>query len=281
MGKLYGLIGCPVEHSMSPAIHNDAFQENNLDGHYHAFHVEPDRLEEAVQALKTLDIKGFNVTIPHKISIIPYLDQLDETAKIAGAVNTVVNENGQLIGHNTDGNGYVQSLKEVIKKPLSDNKVLIIGAGGAARGIYLALTTHSGSQHVDVCNRTILKAEELIKECPFLNTSKALSLEEAEKTLQAYDIIIQTTAVGLHPNVDQKPISLNNAKNSAVVSDIIYNPIQTALLKEAKSLGLTVHTGVGMFVHQAALAFELWTGKSPSIEKMSAIVHNKLGGTSC
>ncbi|PMC39703.1 shikimate dehydrogenase [Bacillus sp. UMB0899] len=280
MGKLYGLIGCPVEHSMSPAIHNDAFREKNLDNYYHAFHVETEKLEESVQALKLLGVRGFNVTIPHKISIIPFLDELHETAKIAGAVNTVVNENGRLVGHNTDGNGYIESLKEMLNKPISDHKILIIGAGGAARGIYFALT-HQGCQEIDICNRTISKAEELINECPFSNNSKALNIQEAEIDIEKYDIIIQTTAVGLHPHVDQKPLSLKNAKKSAIVSDIIYNPIYTALLKEAKELGLTVHTGVGMFVYQAALAFELWTKQAPSIEKMTKIVNDQLGGTSC
>ncbi len=280
MGNLYGVIGCPVEHSMSPAIHNDAFREKNMDHHYHAFHVEPDHLKESVQALRVLGVKGFNVTIPHKISIIPFLDELHETAKIAGAVNTVVNDNGRLIGHNTDGNGYVESLKEMLNKSIGDHKILIIGAGGAARGIYFALT-HQGCQDIDICNRTVLKAEELISECPFSNNSKAMSVQEAEDVIERYDIIIQTTAVGLHPHVDQKPLSLKKAKKTTIVSDIIYNPIYTALLKEAEAYGLKVHTGVGMFVYQAALAFELWTKQAPSIERMTKIVNDQLGGTSC
>ena len=278
MGNLYGLIGCPVEHSMSPNIHNDAFKERKFDGYYHAFHVEKDQLTESVKALKTLGVKGFNVTIPHKLSIIPLLDELHETAQIAGAVNTVIHKNGRLIGYNTDGNGYVRSLKDVVRKPLGEQKILLIGAGGAARGIYFTLT-HQGCQHIDLCNRTVSKAEELVQQCPFPNTSTSLSLTQAEQQLGSYDIIIQTTAVGLHPNIDQKPISLKHAKSTAVVSDIIYNPIQTALLQEAELLGLTVHTGVGMFVHQAALAFELWTEQKPSVEKMTAIVMDKLGGT--
>ncbi|OAS84999.1 MULTISPECIES: shikimate dehydrogenase [Metabacillus] len=280
MGNLYGVIGCPINHSMSPDIHNDAFKDKNIDGYYHAFHVEPDQLGESVQALKVLGVKGFNVTIPHKISIIPYMDELDVTAKIAGAVNTVVNVNGRLVGHNTDGNGYVDSLTHVLIKPIIEQKILIIGAGGAARGIYFTLA-HQGCQDIDLCNRTISKAEELIMECPYENTSKALTLEEAELQLESYDVIIQTTAVGLHPNIDQKPLSLNNAKQSVVVSDIVYNPIKTALLQEAEERGLTIHNGVGMFVHQAALAFNLWTGLEPSIEKMTEIVYDKLGGTSC
>jgi shikimate dehydrogenase len=161
MGNLYGVIGCPINHSMSPDIHNDAFKEKKIDGYYHAFHVEPDQLGESVQALKVLGVKGFNVTIPHKISIIPYLDELDVTAKIAGAVNTVVNVNGRLVGHNTDGNGYVDSLTQVLIKPILEQKILIIGAGGASRGIYFTLA-HLGCREIDLCNRTVSKAEELI-----------------------------------------------------------------------------------------------------------------------
>ncbi|MGM7721044.1 shikimate dehydrogenase [Metabacillus sp. Hm71] len=280
MGNLYGVIGCPIKHSMSPDIHNDAFKEKHLNGYYHAFHVEPERLKESVQALKILGVKGFNVTIPHKISIIPYLDELDETAKIAGAVNTVINVEGRLIGHNTDGNGYVRSLTKILQKPIQEQKILIIGAGGAARGIYFTLA-HQGCSEIDLCNRTVSKAEKLINECPFGHTSKALSLEQAEQQLENYDVIIHTTAVGMHPNVEQKPLSVKHAKRTAVVSDIVYNPIKTSLLQEAEEQGLTIHNGVGMFVHQAALAFTLWTGIEPSIERMTAIVYDKLGGTSC
>jgi shikimate dehydrogenase len=280
MGNLYGVIGCPIKHSMSPDIHNDAFKEMNLDGYYHAFHVEPDQLGESVQALKLLGVKGFNITIPHKITIIPFLDELDETAKIVGAVNTVVNVDGRLVGHNTDGNGYMESLTQVLKKPLSEHKILIIGAGGAARGIYYSLA-YQGCQEIDLCNRTVLKAEELIKKCPFENKSNALSIEAAEQNLESYDIVIQTTAVGMHPDVTNKPLSLKNAKQTAVVSDIVYNPIKTAFLNEAEELGLTILNGVGMFVYQAVLAFELWTKQKPSAERMSSIVYDKLGGTSC
>jgi shikimate dehydrogenase len=280
MGNLYGVIGCPIKHSMSPDIHNDAFKELKIDGYYHAFHVEPDQLNETVQALKVLGVKGFNVTIPHKVSIIPFLDELDETAKIVGAVNTVVNVNGRLVGYNTDGNGYIESLTKVLTKPISEHRFLIIGSGGAARGIYYTLA-HQGCREIDICNRTVSKAEELIKECPFEHTSKALSIETAELQLEDYDIIIQTTAVGMHPNITSKPLSLKNAKHSAVISDIVYNPIKTALLIEAEELGLKVHNGVGMFVYQAVLAFQLWTKQIPAADRMTSIVYDKLGGTSC
>lgn len=280
MGNLYGVIGSPIKHSMSPDIHNDAFKEMNLDGYYHAFHVEPNHLEDSVHALKVLGVKGFNVTIPHKVNIIPFLDELDETAKIVGAVNTVVNEEGRLIGHNTDGNGYIESLTNVLKKPLQDNRMLIIGAGGAAKGIYYTLA-YQGCMEIDLCNRTVAKAEELIKQCPYENKSSARSIEMAELNLENYDIIIQTTAVGMHPNITDTPLSLKNAKPSAIVSDIVYNPIKTTFLKEAEELGLTILEGVGMFVYQAVLAFELWTKQKPSAKRMSSIVYDKLGGTQC
>lgn len=280
MGNLYGVIGCPISHSMSPDIHNHAFNVLNIDSHYYAFHIEKEQLSEAVNSLKLLGVKGYNVTIPHKVAIIPYLDDLDETARIAGAVNTVVNDDGKLIGYNTDGNGYMQSLLGLLERPINEYNMLIIGAGGAAKGIYYTLA-YNGCKNLDIANRTITKAEELINNCPFDNNSMAITLDEAELKLEKYDIIIQTTAVGLHPNIDEKPLSLKNARKSAIVSDIVYNPIKTALLKEAEQSQLTIHNGVGMFVHQAAIAFSLWTGQTPPINEMTDIVYKKLGGKSC
>lgn len=280
MGNLYGVIGCPISHSMSPDIHNHAFHVLKIDSHYHAFHIEKEQLSDAVNSLKLLGVKGYNVTIPHKVAIIPYLDELDETARIAGAVNTVVNDDGKLIGYNTDGNGYMQSLLGLLERPINEYNMLIIGAGGAAKGIYYTLA-YNGCINLDIANRTITNAEDLINNCPFENNSMAITLEEAELKLEKYDIIIQTTAVGLHPNIDEKPLSLKNAKKSAIVSDIVYNPIKTALLKEAEQSQLTIHNGVGMFVHQAAIAFSLWTGQTPPINEMTDIVYKKLGGKSC
>lgn len=280
MGDLYGVIGCPIAHSMSPAIHNDAFNDQKINAHYEAFHVEPEHLKDAIQGMKALGIKGINVTIPHKIDITPLLDEVHETANIIGAVNTVVNDNGKLIGYNTDGKGYVASLKPDLIKPVAENRFLIIGAGGAARAIYYTLAAE-GCMQIDLCNRTLEKAKELVEGCPFPNESNVMTIQQAEGQLEKYDVIINTTSIGLHPNVSQQPISLKKAKETSIISDIIYNPIQTALLKEAASLNLTVHNGIGMFVHQAALAFELWTGKTPNIQRMEAIVYEKLGGNKC
>ncbi|MED4453411.1 shikimate dehydrogenase [Metabacillus fastidiosus] len=280
MENLYGVIGCPIAHSMSPAIHNDAFKNLKIDAHYGAFHVEPENLKAAIEGIKALGIKGFNVTIPHKIDIIPFLDEVHKTAEIIGAVNTVVNDNGKLIGYNTDGNGYVESLKSNLTKSLTANRFLIIGAGGAARAIYYTLASE-GCTQIDLCNRTVEKAEKLVNDCPFEHESRFITIRQAEQELEEYDVIINTTASGLHPNVNEQPISLKMAKEGSIISDIIYNPIETALLKEAKERGLIVHNGVGMFVYQAALAFKLWTGEEPDIKRMKSIVYEKLGGNIC
>lgn len=274
--KLFGLIGCPVHHSLSPLMHNDAFQTLHIDAHYHAFHVEPHMLKEAVQGLKALQCAGFNVTIPHKTAVMEYMDELDETAKQMGAVNTVVNEQGKWVGYNTDGEGFVRALCEQMNVQLCGARILLVGAGGAARGIYFALLQHHVSA-VDVCNRTTGKAEAFIKK----EKSAVYSLEEGEERLAEYDIVINTTSVGMYPHVEAMPISLRNLKKDTIVSDIIYNPLMTKWLQEAKEKGARVQNGVGMFVYQGALAFEKWTGIFPNTKRMEQLVIQKLGGKPC
>ena len=277
MKNLYGLLGCPVEHSMSPEMHNDLFAYYGIDGYYHAFHVEAENLGDAVIGLKALNIKGFNVTIPHKVSMMGYLDEIDEIALNIGAVNTVINNNGKLVGYNTDGDGFIKSLEAVITKSLSDAKILIIGSGGAARGILISLAA-KGASNIDVSNRTLISASQLRSECKFKLKGSALSLKEAEESLQQYDVIINTTSVGMHPNIDNIPLSLNKLLPHTVVSDIIYNPLQTSFLIEATRRGAVTLNGVGMFVNQGALAFHKWTGRFPDVNRMEQLVINKLGG---
>lgn len=277
MKHLYGLIGNPVSHSMSPDIHNLAFQDLNLNYHYHAFHVENSDLADAMKGIKPLGIKGFNVTVPHKVAVMEHLDHIDESAKQLGAVNTVLNESGKLIGYNTDGNGFFISLRPSLFKPLEKNSILIIGAGGAARAIYYTLSKYAPVK-VDICNRTLKKAVYLIEHFGAGQRGEALTIQEAESNLSEYDIIIQTTSIGMHPDTDETPISLANAKENSLVCDIIYNPLKTALLKEAETKGLRTLNGVGMLVEQAALSFQIWTGIKPNTEKMAEIIVNKLGG---
>ncbi len=267
--KLYGVIGCPITHSLSPLMHNDAFKNLGIDAYYHAFHVEKENLSDAVRGLKALGVAGFNVTIPHKTTILPLLDGLDVSASVCGAVNTVVCENGKYIGYNTDGLGFIHSLHQLPKQ------VLIIGAGGAARGIAVAFLEKN--IHADITNRTIEKAEKLLTDLQ--SNGKTVLLSTAMKQLAKYDMIVQTTSVGL--NEDKSPLSLENIHKEAIAIDIVYKPLITTFLKEAKQYGATTQDGLGMFVFQGALAFEKWTGLTPSIERMREVVLQKLGGKEC
>ncbi|MEK3709399.1 shikimate dehydrogenase [Bacillus sp. FSL K6-1005] len=277
MKKLYGVIGNPIAHSMSPDIHNAALKDLGLDGHYHAFKVEEDSLEDAVKGIRALGVQGINVTVPHKVSIMDHLDHIDESAKVLGAVNTVRREGDKLVGYNTDGEGFVKSLMRILDKPISELSFLMIGAGGAARAIFTTIV-RDNPEKFDICNRTIEKAKQLTESAPSFRNVEVLSIKEAEERLEQYDVIIHTTSVGMYPNVEDIPLSLQRAESSAVVCDIVYNPIQTSLLKEAKQKGLKTLDGVGMFVEQAALSFRLWTGHEPDVEKMRSIVVGKLGG---
>ncbi|MBL4977245.1 shikimate dehydrogenase [Bacillus halotolerans] len=277
MKKLYGVIGNPIAHSMSPDIHNAALKDLGLDGHYHAFKVEEDSLEDAVKGIRALGVQGINVTVPHKVSIMDHLDHIDESAKVLGAVNTVRREGDKLVGYNTDGEGFVKSLMRILDKPISELSFLMIGAGGAARAIFTTIV-RDNPEKFDICNRTIEKAKQLAESAPSFRNVEVLSIKEAEERLEQYDVMIHTTSVGMYPNVEDIPLSLQRAASSAVVCDIVYNPIQTSLLKEAKQKGLKTLDGVGMFVEQAALSFRLWTGHEPDVEKMRSIVVGKLGG---
>ncbi|QOR65608.1 shikimate dehydrogenase [Cytobacillus suaedae] len=277
MSKLFGLLGCPVSHSMSPAMHNDLFLHYGLNHYYHAFHVENENLEMAVNGLRALGVSGFNVTIPHKIAIIKYLDEIDEVAANIGAVNTVVNMDGKLKGFNTDGDGFIKSLESCLDSPLQNKRILIIGAGGAARAILFSLAAID-VHAIDVCNRTLSSAIQLIGDCSYKLSGTGISIRDAENRLNEYDIIINTTSVGMYPNLEEIPLSLTNLSPSTIVSDIIYNPLQTKLLLEAKQKGSTTLNGIGMFVNQGALAFEKWTGLFPDTRRMEELVINKLGG---
>ncbi|MFC4800872.1 shikimate dehydrogenase [Neobacillus sp. GCM10023253] len=276
MKKLYAVIGYPIGHSMSPVMHNDLFSFYQIDGHYLPFQVAPENLEDAVKGLKAIGVGGFNVTIPHKSRIIPYLDGVDELANAIGAVNTVVNEDGRFIGYNTDGSGFLTGLENQFAS-IEGKKILVIGAGGATRGIYFTLAKEKPAK-IDIANRTVEKAWSLINDCPYPNSSAAFSLEEAEQVLEDYDLIIQTTMIGMAPKVSEQPIKLDNLKKQAIVCDIVYNPLKTKFLQDAEQKGAQIQNGIDMFVFQGALAFEKWTGTFPDAERMRAIVLKQLGG---
>ncbi|MGP4080443.1 shikimate dehydrogenase [Pseudalkalibacillus sp. R45] len=269
----YAVIGDPIMQSMSPDIHNACFEQMGIDAEYEAVHVRKDDLEQKVKALIEAGCKGFNVTIPHKLDIINLLDEIDPFAEAIGAVNTVIVEGSKLKGYNTDGPGFYQSLLEIHPLNLKESNILVIGAGGAARAIVKAFLLN-GIEQVTITNRTVEKAVELLEG----DNGQALPLEEAAARLDRYDIAINTTPIGMVQNINETPISLNNLESHTVLVDIIYNPLMTKFLKAGLEKGCTVQNGVPMFIHQAALSFELWTGRKPDLSLMKRTVEQKLGG---
>ncbi|MFS0575292.1 shikimate dehydrogenase [Sporosarcina sp. 179-K 3D1 HS] len=275
MKKWYSVIGDPIAQSMSPSMHGTWFEENEVNASYIPIHVPVDQLEQAVTGLRTLGCSGWNVTVPHKTAIIPFLDRLDQSAEHMQAVNTVhVLPDGSLVGSNTDGSGFVRSLEEVYGDRAKGNPVLVVGAGGAARGIGHAL--HSmGYGPITFTNRTMEKAEKLATGIP---GSSVLSIQEAEASLTDFGLVVQTTSVGMSFALEGMPLDPSGVKQGTVVADIIYNPLETEFLKHAKEQGALTMNGVGMFVHQGALAFETWTGIQPDTEKMTQKITTTLGG---
>ncbi|WP_163526421.1 shikimate dehydrogenase [Halobacillus ihumii] len=273
-----GLIGYPIAHSLSPWIHNRLLDQHGLEGEYQLYECNAEQFPYQMEKLKSSKINGFNVTVPYKEKVIPYLDGLDEAAKFLGAVNTVKVDDGRLIGYNTDGQGYVASLLNRYDDALKPfDKVLILGSGGAARGIFYALLKQ-GIKKVDVANRTVEKAQQVIEDLQVQSTSEALSLQKAEENLSQYDHIIQTTSVGMAPEINRKLISLTDIGPNTIVSDIVYRPMKTSLLKEAERQGARLHYGHGMLLNQAILAFEIWTGKSTNASEMLKAFEEKLKG---
>ncbi|MFX3674451.1 MAG: shikimate dehydrogenase [Paenisporosarcina sp.] len=275
MKKWYAVIGDPISHSMSPFMHTKWLEELGLNASYIPIQVKKEQLAQAISSLKLLGASGWNVTIPHKEAIIQHLDHLDESAKWMGAVNTVVVEkDGSLTGYNTDGTGFVQSLEESIGRDFKQSSILVIGAGGAARGISFALKSH-GYKDISCTNRTVDSARKLVND---INGTCAYSLDEAEAQLANFQILIQTTPSGMKDSGIVLPLSLKSLKPSAIVTDIVYNPLLTPFLLEAKEKRVEIITGLGMFVHQGALSFQKWTTHQPNTKRMIAELEQLLGG---
>jgi len=275
MKKWFAVIGDPIEHSKSPAMHNAWFEEMSVEATYIPLHVSSEQLGAAVAGLKTLGASGWNVTIPHKTAIIPYLDELDELAQKMGAVNTVVRTTeGKLIGYNTDGVGFVRSLEGAVGSSHKDKPVLLVGAGGAARGIAFAMQ-QQGYSDLTMTNRTVANAQAIVDE---MGIGRAISLKEAEETLAHFSIIVQMTSAGLATGNFSMPFSLNRLAKGAIVADIVYNPLMTPFLQAAEEKGATIVTGLGMFVHQGAIAFEHWLGDYPNTNSMIVQLNAQLGG---
>lgn len=269
--KTLGIFGYPISHTLSPAMHNAVIKALGLDMAYLPFEVKPSNLKEAINGIKSLGIIGVNITIPHKESVIRFLDAISEEARLVGAVNTIVNKDRKLIGYNTDGSGYIASLKEELGFNPKSKRIIIIGAGGAARGILAALAAQK-PKSITVANRTLSRAVSLIKafKGKFRDTRfEAIGIDDnmLKMSFNSVDLLVNTTSVGMKQSKALK-IPLETLPKIAIVSDIIYNPLETLLLKKAKKLGLTTHGGLGMLVHQGARSFKLWTGMDAPMNVM-------------
>ncbi|MTK64861.1 MAG: shikimate dehydrogenase [Methanobacterium sp.] len=275
--NVFGIIGDPVEHTLSPGMHNAAFKELGLDNIYVPFQVKAEHLEDAIIGAQSLGIKGFNVTIPHKTEVINYLDYLDIAAGLIGAVNTIEFGKNGAVGHNTDGIGAVMAIEEIT--PVKNKKVIILGAGGASRAIAFQLLL-SGVDNLVIANRTVEKAEELKTDLveKLDHEVRVSGLDEnLTNELSDADILINTTPVGMYPNVDQKPVVTAEIMHpDLVVNDIVYNPLKTGLLKEADKAGAKSISGIKMLMYQGVEAFKIWTGIEPPVEIFQDALMNEL-----
>ncbi|OGO43835.1 MAG: shikimate dehydrogenase [Chloroflexi bacterium RBG_16_58_8] len=269
--QICALIGDPVEHSMSPAMHNAAYQALGLDYVYIPFRVKARELEQAVRGLRALNVRGFNVTMPHKVTIIPLLNSLDPLAEKIGAVNTVVNDGGDLKGYNTDGEGFLRALREKGMEP-DEKNIVLLGAGGASRAISYVLAQQGA--RLAILNRRLelawaediarLILEDLDIEVEVME----LGAGQLAGALEDADILVNATSVGMSPESSKSPVPAALLKPGLTVFDIVYNPIETRLLREAKAAGARVISGVDMLAWQGALAFEKWTGQAAPLGLM-------------
>lgn len=271
--KIVGIFGYPVEHSLSPKMHNAAFKYLNLDFCYVPFSVMPEMLESAIRGIRALNIAGVNITIPHKETVIAFLDTLSDEARFIGSVNTIKNLDGELIGFNTDGKGFMKSLAESDIE-IAGKRVLIVGAGGAARAIGYYICRDAAELYL--YNRNIGRAETLKTHLYPFKENVAVVKEYGinnSGSFSDFDIIINTTPLGLKPD-DPLPLNASMLKGHQIVCDLIYK--ETPLLQRASVIGCKTINGLGMLLWQGVLAFEKWTGIQPPIEIMKKALLNQI-----
>lgn len=270
--KIVGVIGCPVEHSCSPQMHNAAFQYMGLDYVYVPFRVEQKDIKTAIIGLSALNVVGINVTVPHKTTVLPLMNSVSEEAKLIGAVNTILfRSDGSLEGHNTDAEGFIESLREEGISDFTSQKVLILGAGGSARAIVVGLAKN-GVKNITVANRTYEKAVALATE---MSQKMKINVESIplsdpvgmKRCLRESDMVVSTISAGMQADF-KPPLQPDWLHRDMIVYDIVYTPLETNLLKMALENGLKTINGIGMLVHQGAISFELWTGRRPPVDLM-------------
>ncbi len=272
-----GLFGNPVEHSLSPLMHNMTLQKMGINCIYLPFKINPGDLGDAVKALKKLNIRGVNVTIPFKEEVIKYLDVISDEVRTCGAVNLIKNENGQLVGYNTDGRGFIGALEEANVE--IKGRVLLIGAGGAARSIAYELA-YRGVEHIDFLDinyETALNLADFIAAAAAISTN-AWFMNEEEFILLSRNanIIINCSPVGMYPDVEQSPVSSLETLDETVICDVIYNPLKTRFLLMGEEKGLKTINGLSMLVYQGALTLQILLGIEPPVDYMKEVVCHKL-----
>lgn len=273
--KLTGFFAKPASHSLSPLMHNLAFSHWGIDAVYLAFEVDQTNLRQAVESIRTLDMLGVNVSMPNKTAVLAYLDQLSPEAELIGAVNTIVHQEQRLIGYNTDGMGFVRSVNET-GHPIKNQKIVILGAGGAAKAIVVQMALE-GAQEITIykrLNATFLPLKEYFVKvsektgCPIRLHDYADESQLALDLSQA-NLLINATDIGMGSKKDQLPIAdVKLLHSQLAVFDLIYSPSETRLIQEAKKMGIKAYNGLGMLIHQGAIAFELWTHREMPVQNI-------------
>ena len=273
--KIYGLIGYPIAKSLSPVMHSAAFRKLKLNAVYALFETQKNDFPGSVKKMKLMNIRGFNVTVPYKEEIIPLLDKLDEQARAIGAVNTVLNIKGSLIGYNTDAPGFIASLNNELKFDPVNKNIFIIGAGGAARAIGFALAKGKASS-ITFYDTVSSRAEKLANDIgKIFKTCRVVTVPAAKREaemLKEKSLLVNASTCGMKTG-DPMPVDIKLLPKGIAVYDIIYNPTPTRLVRAAKAKGLRAVNGLGMLLYQGALAFEIWTGRSAPIEVMRAALN--------
>lgn len=279
--RVLGIFGDPVAHSLSPLMQNQALEAAGFDAVYVPFHVRPDKLEQAVEGVRALALLGVNVTIPHKEKIGAYLDEIDEDAKLIGAINTVVSREGRLKGYNTDGLGLIRSLSEDLEFDPRGKRILILGAGGACRAALVSLS-RAGAASISIANRTKARAEELSREfgAVFAETdylSMGLCQEDLSIAVEGVDLVLNTTSIGLKGEVFED-FPWDKMSKETSIYDMVYKPGKTPLVNEAIKKGYLAADGLGMLAGQGEEAFYLWTGDRPEAGLMKACLLSETQG---
>jgi len=273
--KTFCIIGDPIDHSLSPAIHNAAFNTLGLNCSYIAFRVQEDQLKNSLDSLRAIKIDGFNVTMPHKVKVLDYVDRKDNTVQLVGAANTVNNENGKFCAYNTDVIGFIKPLHER-KVDFNGFEVIILGAGGAARAIAVGLSGEKGIRNINIYNwntERAVKLSNIVKKMGLEST--IISKDDIQNTASKCNLIINATPLGM--NNEKSLIKSSSIRKEAIVYDIVYKPIITNLVENAKTAGAEIIYGYEMLLEQATASFKIWLQMDPPVESMKKVLFGLFG----